>query len=64
MKKTPKIPLVIGAVFVVALTIVIVTTIALRKELIHEESIQLTGKYKDLFGATIVGSDRNLCHEI
>lgn len=64
MKNTTKTLFIIGAVFVFALTIVIVTTIALRKDLIFEESIQLTGKFNDRFGATFVGSENcKKCHE-
>jgi hypothetical protein len=36
----------------------------LRKDLIHEESLQLAGKYKDRFGATFAGSETcKKCHE-
>ena len=50
MKKIPKIPVIIGGVFVIALGVIIVTTIALKRQLIHEESIQLAGKFKDRTG--------------
>jgi len=58
------IPVVIGLVFLISLVVVLVTTFTLRKELVHEESIQLAGKYKDRFGATFVGSETcKKCHE-
>ena len=64
MKNIPKIPLIIGAIFTLSLAVVIFTTIALRKDLAHEESIQLAGKFKDHFGATFVGSETcKKCHE-
>lgn len=64
MKSIPKIPIIIGAVFILALIIVIATTIALKKtELVHMEA-QLEGKYKDKTGATFVGSTTcKKCHE-
>jgi formate-dependent nitrite reductase cytochrome c552 subunit len=63
MKKIPKIPLIIGAVFTIALAVIIVTTIALRKELMHKEPM-LEGKFKDRTGATFVGSETcKRCHE-
>jgi hypothetical protein len=64
MKKIPIIPLVIAAVFTIALVIVIASTIVLKKtELVHEEA-QLRGKFKDRFGATFVGSETcKKCHE-
>jgi hypothetical protein len=37
------IPLVIGLVFLIALVVVLATTVMLRKDLIHEGSIQLAG---------------------
>jgi hypothetical protein len=40
--------MVIGAVFLLALVVVVVTTMSLKDTLIHEESIQLGGKFKDL----------------
>jgi hypothetical protein len=58
------IPLVIGLVFLIALVVVLATTVMLRKDLIHEGSIQLAGKYKDRFGATFAGSETcKKCHE-
>jgi hypothetical protein len=58
------IPVVISLVFLIALVVVIATTFMLRKDLIHEKSIQLAGKYKDRFGATFVGSETcKQCHE-
>jgi formate-dependent nitrite reductase cytochrome c552 subunit len=64
MKSIPKIPVIIGAVFTLALIVVIATTIALRKtELMHTE-VQLEGKYKDRTGAIFVGSETcKRCHE-
>src|SRR5210317_2196740 len=64
MKKIPKVPVVIGGVFAVALAVIIVTTIALKKQVDHEASIKLAGKYKDRIGATFVGSETcKTCHE-
>ena len=58
------IPVVISVVFLIALVIVIATTFMLRKDLIHEESVQLAGKFKDRFDATFVGSETcKKCHE-
>ena len=34
----PKIPLIIGGIFALSLAVVIVTTVALKKELAHEEA--------------------------
>jgi hypothetical protein len=64
MKKIPIIPIVIAAVFTIALVIVIASTIVLKKtELVHEQA-QLKGKFKDRFGATFVGSETcKKCHE-
>lgn len=64
MKNIPKLPIIIGAVFTLALAVVITTTIALKKtELIHMEA-QLEGKFKDRKGATFVGSETcKKCHE-
>ncbi len=64
MKKIPYIPLIIGAIFVLALVVVILTTIALKKtELAHLE-VQLEGKFKNKIGATFVGSTTcKKCHE-
>jgi hypothetical protein len=64
LSKLHIIPLVIGLVFLIALVVVLVTTVRLRKDLIHEESLQLAGKYKDRFGATFAGSETcKKCHE-
>jgi len=64
MMKIPTIPLIIGAIFTLALTVVIVTTMALRSELRHEEGLKMEGRYKDRFGATFVGSETcKQCHE-
>ncbi len=58
------IPMVIGLIFLIALVVVLATTVMLRKDLIHEESLQLAGKYKDRFGATFAGSETcKKCHE-
>ncbi len=63
MKNIPKIPLIIAGIFIVALSLIIVTTIALRKELIHKEPM-LEGKFKDRTGAIFVGSETcKRCHE-
>jgi hypothetical protein len=43
LSKIPKIPVVIGGIFALTLVVVIVTTVALKKNLLHEESIQLEG---------------------
>ena len=59
----PKIPLIIGGVFFVALVVVIVTTIALKREIAHEGA-KLEGKFTNRFGATFVGSETcKRCHE-
>ncbi len=64
MKNIPKIPIIIAAIFTLALGYLIHTTIALKKtELIHLES-RLEGKFKDRTGATYVGSETcKKCHE-
>ena len=55
--------MIIGAVFAVSLVVIVVTTIALRKELIHKEPM-LEGKFTDRIGATFVGSETcKRCHE-
>lgn len=60
----PKIPLIIGAIFVLALGVVIVTTITLKKTELSFRVTQLEGKYKDRAGATFVGSETcKKCHE-
>ena len=60
----PIIPIVIGLVFLATLVVVIATTVILRKDLLHEASLQLAGKYKDRFGAAFVGSETcKKCHE-
>lgn len=60
----PKIPIVIGAIFLLALIVVVFTTIALKNDLVHEGSRQLAGKFKDRSGATFVGSETcKTCHE-
>jgi hypothetical protein len=60
----PKIPLIIGLIFVLALGVVIVTTITLKKTELSFRVTQLEGKYKDRAGATFVGSETcKKCHE-
>ena len=64
MKNIPKIPLIIGAVFVLALGVVIVTTIMLKKTELSFKVTQLEGKFKDRTDATFVGSETcKKCHE-
>jgi hypothetical protein len=41
LSKLHIIPLVIGLVFLIALVVVLATTVMLRKDLIHEDSLQL-----------------------
>ncbi len=64
MKNIPKIPVIIGAVFILALIVVIASTVVLRKtELMHAE-VQLEGKFKDRTDAAFVGSVIcKKCHE-
>jgi hypothetical protein len=64
MKKIPKLPLIIGAIFILSLGIVVATTIILKKtELAHEEA-QLEGKFRDRTDASFVGSKTcKKCHE-
>jgi len=63
MKNIPKIPLIIGAVFAVALAVVIATTVGLKMKLGHEGKM-LEGKYKTRDSATFVGSQTcKRCHE-
>ena len=63
MKNIPKVPLIIGGIFIIALAVIIVTTLILKKELIHKEPM-LAGKFKDRTGATFVGSETcKRCHE-
>lgn len=64
LSKLHIIPMVIGLVFLITLVVVLATTVMLRKDLIHEESLQLVSKYKDRFGAAFVGSETcKKCHE-
>jgi cytochrome c553 len=64
MKNIPKTPFIIGAVFVLALGVVIVTTIMLKKTELGFKVTQLEGKFKDRTGATFVGSETcKRCHE-
>ena len=64
VKKIPKVPLIIGAIFAIALAVMIATTIALRKTELGFRVTQLEGKFKDRTGATFVGSETcKRCHE-
>jgi hypothetical protein len=64
VKNIPKIPLIIGAIFILALGVVIVTTMALKKTELSFRVTQLEGKYKDRTGAIFVGSETcKKCHE-
>ncbi|MEE9402351.1 MAG: multiheme c-type cytochrome [Desulfobacteria bacterium] len=64
MKNFPKTPLIISAVFVVALVIVIATTIELRRTELTFRVAQLEGKFKTRTGATFAGSTTcKKCHE-
>jgi hypothetical protein len=64
VKNIPKVPLIIGAIFAIALAVVIATTIALRKTELGFRVTQLEGKFKDRTGATFVGSETcKRCHE-
>jgi hypothetical protein len=64
MKNIPKVPIIIGGIFVLALVVVIVTTIALKKSELIFRVTQLEGKYTDRTGATFVGSETcKSCHE-
>lgn len=64
MRKLAKVPLIIGAIFVLALAIVIATTVELKKHEVSVEEAQLMGKYTDRAGATFVGSETcKRCHE-
>ena len=64
LSKLHLIPMAIGLIFLIALVVVIATTVMLRKDLIHEDSLQLAGKYKNRFDATFVGSETcKKCHE-
>lgn len=64
MKKIPSIPLIIGAFFVVALGIVIATTMMLKKSELTFRTVQLGSKFKDRTDATFVGSETcKKCHE-
>lgn len=60
----PLIPLIIGGVFFLALAVVVITTIGLRKDLTRQAALELEGKFKDRTGATFVGSETcKKCHE-
>jgi hypothetical protein len=63
MRKIPKLPLIIGAVFIIALAVVILTTISLKVDMTHKERM-LGGIFKDRTDATFVGSETcKRCHE-
>ena len=53
MKNIPKLPIVIGAVFIIALGVVIATTIALKKTELAFKETQLEGKFKDRIGGFV-----------
>jgi hypothetical protein len=64
LSKLHMIPMAIGVIFLIALVVVLATTVMLRKDLTHEESLQLAGKFKNRFDATFVGSETcKKCHE-
>jgi hypothetical protein len=64
MSNIPKIPLIIGGIFALALVVVIATTIALKKKHVLYEASQLEGKFKDRTGATFASSEAcKKCHE-
>ena len=64
MKSIPKVPLIVGTIFALALVVVIVTTLALKKTELSFITTQLEGKYKDRVGAIFVGSETcKRCHE-
>ncbi len=64
LSKVPKIPLVIAGIFLIALAVVIATTLALRKTELTYRTVQLEGKFKDRTDATFVGSETcKTCHE-
>jgi hypothetical protein len=64
MKNIPKIPLIIGAIFALALGVVILSTIALKKTELSFKVTQLEGKFKDRVGSTFIGSETcKRCHE-
>ena len=63
MKNIPKIPIIIGGIFVLALGVIVATTLMLKTELAHEGKM-LQGKFKDRTDATFVGSQTcKQCHE-
>ena len=64
MKNIPKIPIIISAVFILALGVVITTRIAQKKTELAFKATQLAGKFKDRTGAAFVGSETcKKCHE-
>jgi hypothetical protein len=64
VKNIPKIPLIIAAIFILALGVVIVSTIALKKTELSFKVTQLEGKFKNREGAIFVGSETcKKCHE-
>lgn len=64
MKNIPKIPIIISVVFILALGVVITTTIALKKTEMAFKATRLEGKFKDRAGAAFAGSETcKKCHE-
>ena len=64
MKNIPKLPIIISAVFIIALGVVIATTIALKQTELAFKETQLEGIFKDRINATFVGSETcKKCHE-
>jgi formate-dependent nitrite reductase cytochrome c552 subunit len=64
MKNIIKIPLIIVVIFAIALGVVVVTSVSLKKAELTYKVAQLEGKYKDRTGATFVGSQTcKRCHE-
>ena len=64
MRKIPIIPLIIGVIFTLSVGVIIATTFMLKKDLLHEQGLQLQGKYENRYNASFVGSQvcKN-CHE-
>jgi hypothetical protein len=64
MANIPKIPLIIVTIFVIALVVVIGTTIYLRRVDLTHKGPMLEARFKDRIGATFVGSETcKRCHE-
>ena len=63
MRKIPILPVIIGTIFIVALAVVILTTISLKVDMARKEKM-LGGVFKDRTDATFVGSETcKRCHE-